>query len=48
MYANLRIASYFTSDSFLLFINNCCWSDMLFYGQVGRVIGQINIYQSNF
>ena len=37
------LVSYVTPGSFLLFIDNYCWPDMLFHGQGGRVIGQINI-----
>ena len=37
------IASYLTSGTFLLFINNYCWPDIIFYRQVGTVVGQINI-----
>ena len=42
------VASYLTTGSFLLFINNYCRPDIIFHRQVGRVIGQINIQRSHF
>ena len=33
MWTNLRIACHLTSGSFLLFINNYSWPDILFHGQ---------------